>query len=307
MPPTKKRAHSPEVDGLLSTRQNRLIRVAPVKRRWRTSKDNRIKALHKLESSRRCEVFQYTAYQPNTTCPPQVDTRVHSTASAPSPSPLQHSPGPAEPQSPPSLPTEGGDYDTGSFHGSPLSPHVPLGSGLRGAASIRDNRALFRQTQHLDDHTSAWNKRRNNQSAQWRSVTIPRLMPIYLANRAATESGRLPPPPKPNHLCQCIKVTSKVEMITWDRKFSPHCCNCLLIVFFIRIFAEDIVYLRVPSSRRTVNRNGLLPMCPDTPDTRFRHQPPGICNDWVASHGAQCNRVVKHTSVFSLHPRVSCW
>lgn len=252
MPPTKKRAHSPDVDGSSSTRQSKLIRVAPVKRRCRGPKEDRIKSLRKLESSRRCEVFRYTACQPNTARAPQVDTRVHSAAPAPAPSPLQHSPGPAVPQSQPSPPT-GGEYDPGSFHGSPVSPHVPLGSGLREASSIRDNRALFRQTQQLDDRTSAWNKRRNNQSTQWRSVTIPRLMPIYLANRAATECGRLPPPPKPNHHCQCIKVTLKVEMITWDRKLSPHCCYRLLIVFYIRIFAEYIVYLRVSSSRRTVN------------------------------------------------------
>ena len=242
-----------------------------MKRHWRTSKDNCIKALHKLESSCCCEVFQYTTYQPNTMCPPQVDTCVHSTAPAPAPSPLQHSPGPTVLQSLPLLPSEGGDYDTGSFHGSPLSPHVPLGSGLHGAASIQDNCALFHQTQHLDDNTSAWNKCHNNQSAQWRSVTIPQLMPIYLANCVATESGGLPPPPKPNHHCQCIKVTSKVEMITWDHKFSPHCCNCLLIVFFIRIFAEDIVYLQVPSSQHTVTviEMGYFPCAPICPTLAF--------------------------------------
>jgi hypothetical protein len=173
-----------------------------------------------------------------------LNTRVRHTAPAPVESPLQSSPGLAVPHSPPSLPVGGDEGGLESFNDSPVSPHVPLGSGLRTASSVRDNRALFRQTRHLDDHTSAWNRRRNNQATQWQSVAIPRLIPLYLANRAATESGRLPPPPMPNHQCQCNKVALKVEMVTWDRKFSPTFArNCLLIVFYIRILATDIVYL----------------------------------------------------------------
>jgi len=236
MPPTKKRARSPEPDQLSSTRQRTSIRIHQnrlVKRRWRGPPDDRIKAIEKLERGRRVEVvFQNTAYKPNPARAPQVNTRVHRTAPAPVTSPLRRSPGPAAPHSPPSLPEGGIEYEPDSFNISPVSSHVPLGSGLHRASSARDNRALFRQTQHLDDNTSAWTKRRHNQATQWRSIAIPRLMPAYLANRAATESGRLPPQPKPETQCRCNKVALKVELVTWDRQSSPHllqlCSNCVL-------------------------------------------------------------------------------
>jgi hypothetical protein len=142
-------------------------------------------------------------------------------APAPVKSPLQGSPGLAVPHSPPLPPAEGDEGGLENFNGSPVVPHVPLSSGLHTASSVQDNRALFHRTHHLDDHTSAWNQHRNKQATQWTSVAIPQLMPIYLANRMATESGKLPPPPKPDFLCRCNKVSIKVEMMTWDRKFSP--------------------------------------------------------------------------------------
>ena len=236
MPPTKKRARSPEVALLsstsqstsISTRKNRLVRS-----RWRGPDDDRIKALKKVERSRRCEVaFQNMDYEPNTAHAPQINTRTHRTVPAPITSPLQRSPGPVVPHSPPSLPAGGDEYGLEGFNGSPVSSPVPLGSGLLTASSGRDNHALFRQNQHPDDHKSAWTKRRHSQATEWRSIAIPRLVPTYLANRAATESGRLPPPPRPYHQCQCNKVTLKVEMVTWDHKFSPHLlqlfANCVL-------------------------------------------------------------------------------
>ena len=191
---TKKRARSPEVDGLTSTRQSTSIRIhqnTPLKRRCRGPKDDRIKALQKL---RRRIHFRDTAYEPITSRTPQLTTRVHRTAPDPVSSPLQLSPEPAALHSPPAL-LVGGDGDgpesfndtPESFSDTPESSHVPLGSGLRTASSKRDNRALFRQTRHLDDHTSAWNGCCNNQATQWKSVTIPQLIPTYLANRASTE------------------------------------------------------------------------------------------------------------------------
>ena len=138
--------------------------------------------------------------------------------------PLQRSPGPTAPDSAPSLPAGGYEDEQVGFNDSPVLSDVPMGSGLRGESCVRDNRALLRQTKHLDEHTSAWNERRKCQATQWKSVAIPRLMPGYLANRAATKSGRLPPPPsstEPNNQCQCNKVALKVELVTWDRKFSP--------------------------------------------------------------------------------------
>ena len=234
MPSTKKRARSPEVDGLPSKRQswsNRIYQNPPLKKRWRGPKYDRLKALEKIERKRRCPVFQAPAYIPNTTRAPQP-----STGPAPVKSPLQRCPKPAVPSSPPSLPAGGDEDGSEGFSDSPVSSHVPLGSNLRTASGYRDNRALLRQLRHLDDHTdhtSAWNKRRNNQAIQWKSVAIPRLMPTYLANRVATESGRLPPPPKPKHQCKCNKVASKVEMMTWDRKFSPH---------FLELFANCVLH-----------------------------------------------------------------
>ena len=236
MPPTKKRARSPEVDGLSSTRQRTSFQnyQNPLfkKRRWRGPKDDPIRALQKIERKRRAPIFWDTGYRPNTAGVPQIDTHVHRTIPAPVKSSLQRSPGPAVQHSPPSLPTGGDEGEPESFKDSPVSSHAPLGSGLRTASNVRDNRALLRQTRHLDNHTSARNERPNDQVAQWVSVAISRLIPTYLANRAATESGRLPPPPKPNHQCQCNKEALQVEIMTWGRKFSPHLpqvfANCVL-------------------------------------------------------------------------------
>ncbi len=205
---------------------------APLKKRWRGSKYDRLKALEKIERKRRSKVFRYTPYIPNTIHVPQLSTHAHRTGPSPVKTRLQRGPGPAVPHEPPSLPAGSIQDGPKSTNDSPVSSHVPLASGSRTASSMRDNRALLRRTQHLDDHTSAWNRRRNNQAVQWKSVTIPQLIPSYLANRAATQSGRTPPSPKPNHQCVCNKVALKVKMVTWDRKFSPHflqlLANCVL-------------------------------------------------------------------------------
>ena len=197
----------------------------PKKRRCRGPKDDGIKALLKLERKRRSEVFHDTAYKPIIAHAHHLNTRVRQTAPAPVEIPLHSSPGLAAPYSPPSLHAEGNEGGPESFNDPPASP-------LHTASSVRDNHALFRQTRHLDNHTSAWNRRRNNQATQWQSVAIPRLIPIYLENRAATESGRLPPPPIPNHQCHCNKVALKVEMVTWDCRLSLHSLslfvNCVL-------------------------------------------------------------------------------
>jgi hypothetical protein len=173
MSSTKKCTRSPEVDGLLSTGQDTYVQIhqnAPPKRRWRGPKDNRIKALRKLECKRRSAVFRDTDYQPIITPALQLNACVRRTAPAPVKSPLQRSP---EPHSPPSPLAEGDEGGLENFNDSPLVPHVPLSSGLRTASSVRDNRALFHQTYHLDNHTSAWNQRRDNQATQWTSVAIP--------------------------------------------------------------------------------------------------------------------------------------
>ena len=156
MPSTKKRARSPEVHEPSSMRQSTSVQihqyVPPKKRRYRGPKDDRLKALHKalhkLERRRRYPVFGYTADIPVIAHAHQLNTRVRHMAPAPVESSLQSSPELAVPHSPPSLPAEGGPE---SFNGPPVSPHVPLGSSLRATSYFRDNRALLRQTRHLDD------------------------------------------------------------------------------------------------------------------------------------------------------------
>ena len=198
----------------------RTYQDAPLDWCWRGPKFDRLKALEKIECKRRSKVFRDTAYIPNTIHVPQLSTRAHHTGPAPFNARLQGGPRPLVPHNPPSIPAGSIQDGPKSSNDSPVSFHVPLGSGLRTASGMWDNHALLRQTQHLDDHTSAWNRRRNNQAIQWKSVTIPQLIPRYLANRAATQSGRSPPSPKLNHQCECNKVALKVKMVTWDRKFS---------------------------------------------------------------------------------------
>jgi len=276
MPSTKKCLHSPDIDGLLSTCQSVLIQThqsALVKRHSRGPKDNCIKALEKLKCRHCYQVFQGIADNLNTACDSQLNTHVHCMAPASVDSPLQHSPGPTVLYSPPSLPEGGYKDKPGSFNVSPVSSHVILGSDLCMASSVQDNCALFHQTKHLDDHTSAWTGCCNNQATQWKSATIPQLMPTYLANRAVTKSGRLPPPPPPppgpGNQCQCNKVALKVEMVTWDCKFSPQLPQMFADGVLHRILTEDIVYLQVLPSQCTVSQNGLLPLCPGPPNTRL--------------------------------------
>lgn len=228
MPPTKKRARSPEVDGQPSRRQS----TSPLKRtRWRGPKDDRIMALRKLERKRRSKVFEYTTNMPIIAPVHQPNTPIRDTTPVSGESPFQNAPPRAVLHSPPSLPAGVDDNGLVGFNGSPVSPHVPLESGVCTGSSVRDNRTLFRQTQHLDNHIPAWNQRRNNQATQWRLVTIPRLIPTYLANRAATKSGRLPSLPLPNRQCQCDTIALKVEMMTWDRKSSLH---------LLQLFAKSV-------------------------------------------------------------------
>ena len=233
MSSTKKRARSPEVDGPSSTRQiascQNYQNPRFKKRRWRGPKDDPIKDLQKSERRRRHAVFWDTGRPHLTASDRQPNIRAHHTAPAPVESPRQHGLEPAVPHSPPLLPAGGDEYGLEISNDSPVSSDIPIGSGLPPTSGLRNNRALFRQTRHLDSHTSAWKGRRDNQAIQWKSVVIPRLMPTYLANRAATESGRLPPP-RPNHQCQCAKTALKVEMVTWDHKFSPHLLQLLVNV-----------------------------------------------------------------------------
>src|SRR5258706_9053704 len=73
----------------------------------------------------------------------------------------------------------------------------------------------------------------------------------------------------PGNQCQCNKVALKVEMVTWDCKFSPQLPQMFADGVLHRILTEDIVYLQVLPSQCTVSQNGLLPLCPGPPNTRL--------------------------------------
>jgi hypothetical protein len=103
------------------------------------------------------------------------------------------------------------------FNDVPVPPRVASQSS--SPIGVRDNHTLLCQTYHLDKVTPTWNTRRDSQAMQWKTTVIPRLIPVYLANRTETDSGRVPPYTKPVHQCQYKKVELKVELITWDRKF----------------------------------------------------------------------------------------
>jgi hypothetical protein len=169
MSSTKKRVCSPEINGLSSMCQGTAVQIcqnAPPKRPWQGPKDDRLKALQKLERKHCSTVFRDTNYQPIITGAPQLNTHVHRTAPAPAKSPLQRSPGLAVLHSPPLLPAQGEEGRLESFNDSPVVPHVPLSSGLHTVSSVQDNHALFHQTYHLNDHTSTWNQCRNNQATE---------------------------------------------------------------------------------------------------------------------------------------------
>ena len=219
MPSTKKRARSSEGGGPSSTRRKRSNNnyqdPRSKKMRWRGPKDDPIWALQEAESWRRSTVYWPTNRKHPTASDRRLSTHAHRTAPAPVQSPRQHSSEPSVPHSPQSLSAGGEEYEQVVFNDSPISSDIPIATNSR----LRESRALLRQTRHRENHTSAWKRRRDKQAMEWKSVAIPRIMPTYLANRAATESGRLPPP-KPNHQCKCTKTVLKVELMTWDRKFS---------------------------------------------------------------------------------------
>jgi hypothetical protein len=47
-------------------------------------------------------------------------------------------------------------------------------------------------------------------------MTLPRLLPPFLANRAATKSGKLPAVPRPRHGCNCATISLSVQLLSWN-------------------------------------------------------------------------------------------
>ena len=165
--------------------------MVPPRKRSRGAKDDQIIALEKLESRRRCPIFGATSIVQSTTgairatVPTVESQQLH-----------QHSTSLAVPDNPLSPPTNdciGVDQD---FDNTPVRPDMgSQPSSHRAAGVLRNNDTLLHQTYHLGHTSLAWNTRRNNQATQWKSVVIPQLVTVYLANRAETESGRVPPSP----------------------------------------------------------------------------------------------------------------
>lgn len=224
MDPTKKRLRSPGAGNDRPPKRTKIstqARAVLLRKRRRGLKDDRLIALQNLEYKRRCPVFGID--------PSEIDALKHRKLTNGIPTlesqqPHQHSALLAGPLSPPT-----DDYIeiNGDINDPSVRPDTSFQSSSHTTAGgLRNDRTVLRQLAHLDRTSSTWNTSRNIQAAQWKSVVIPQLVTAYLANRAETESGRLPPSPKPPHQCKCARVELKVELIAWDRKFSlcDHYC-----------------------------------------------------------------------------------
>ena len=222
MPSTKKRPQLPTNDGPPRKRPKTITQaqvVSPKKRR-RGPKDDRIVALQKWSSIRRSNIFKCKpgllgAVQPTrstTTGVGRAIAMVDPGPQSPNLSPIS--------RSPPSPPINDDSIVFDESNNTPGSPDGPSRTGSEAPPSnFRNNRTHLRQTNHLDAAAPTWNTRRNNQATQWKSVVIPRLIPVYLAYRAETKSGRIPPSREQCHLCQCNGSALKVDLMTWD-------CTC---------------------------------------------------------------------------------
>jgi hypothetical protein len=215
---TKKRPRSPGGDDL--PQQHPKISTQPqAPHRYRGAKDKRLAALQKLERKRRHPILRNTETLRTTARSSKCTTGV-GRAAVVTTGP-QHSlrQGPSSP--PAHIPLLSPIHDDTAmwedFNDVPISPRVASQSS--SPIGVRDNHTLLRQTYHLDKVASTWNTRRDSQAMQWKTTVIPRLIPVYLANRAETDSGRVPPSTKPVHQCRCKRVELNVELITWDRKF----------------------------------------------------------------------------------------
>ena len=182
-----------------------------------------------MERKQRCQVFSGPPSQIDTIRSIQPTTSVIRAIlpTVKSPEPHQHSALLAIPDNPLSPPTNDYVGVDEYFNNTPVCPDTGSQSDSHTApGALRNNHTHLYQMSHLDRNSSAWNIRRNNQATQWKSVVIPQLVMVYLANRAETESGRVPPSPRPPPQCKCDRSALEVELINWDRKFSScdYCC-----------------------------------------------------------------------------------
>jgi len=218
---TKKRPRSPGDD--LPQRHSNISTQTQVPHRYRGAKDKCLCALQKLEKKRRHPILRNTE-TPRTTakfskCTTDVGRGRAAIVTTGCQRPPRQGSSPPPPHIPLLSPIQDDTAMFEDFNDAPVPPRLAAQSSSPIATGLRDNRTLLRQTYHLDKVTPTWNTRRNSQAMQWKTNVIPQLIPVYLANREETKTGRVPPSIKPVHQCQCKRVALKVELITWDRKF----------------------------------------------------------------------------------------
>ena len=222
MPPPSKHPHSPGASNNIPRKRTKILaqaRAIPPRRRRRGPKDDPIFALEKIAKRRRYPIFGAV--------PRQLDTlhSIQPTTSAIVPTIESHQPHEhiVSIVVPDRLSTPPNDYFGVDeyFNNTPVCPDTDAQSGSHtNPHALVNNGTLLHQTSHLDRPSSTWNIRRNNQVTQWRSVVIPQLIAVYLANRAQTESGRVPASQRTPYQCKCDRRALEVKLLDWDRKFS---------------------------------------------------------------------------------------
>jgi len=238
MSSSQKRPHSPETRG----KQKRCRRNAVDQpRKWRScgAKDQRISRFKELRyKNHYIAVADLAPSQMSTVVNMQevtdaVCTRVGSQQHRPSRSPSSHS-----------LPDNGDltasnnddlmSMNTTNTQKPGSSPPLCASSRL-----LRNNHTALCQTYHLDAIHSPWETRRNNQARQWKAVVIPQIIPAFLKNWAATESGRCSPSPQSRMGCQCTTTALEVDCVTWDHTFLF--CPCGHQLTFLRRMLLDCI------------------------------------------------------------------
>jgi hypothetical protein len=217
MPPTKKRSRSPEGQigsGVRPTDSNS-AQVPPTKRRCRAPKDKRVVKLQKLRKG--LNLLDLSRSLPSSSSSATPVNQINPTillqdASIP----------PLEPPSPHSLLNDVNLYSSDITEMSPNLPHLPTPSHRSPRSGLRDNRVAHRRARLLDNPRS-WSNKREKQAATWKSAVLPRIMPVYLANRMTTKSGRLPSPPLVVNPCGCKTTELELNLMSWDCAFLlPH-------------------------------------------------------------------------------------
>ena len=215
MPSAQKRPRSPETGGMKKRRRRNAAGPLP-KRRSRGAKDERISVFMELQCRNRQSTFaDLPPSQTSTAIDMQETTDAACTGVNSRQLSSLHDNG--------DLITSTND-DSASMNTANTPKSGSRAPGHPSSRLRRNNRAALHQTYHLDALHSPWETHRNNQARQWQAIVIPQIIPAFLKNRAATESGRSPPPPQSRMGCQCTTTELEVDIVTWDRTFLF--CTC---------------------------------------------------------------------------------